>query len=61
MRRVRVTIFAVEKAVSIKYPECVSTCFFIQHAVRVARLMLPYVACLAGPYLSALSHKGNDF
>jgi hypothetical protein len=39
-RRVRVTIFVVEKAVSIPYPECVFVALVIQHAKRMRLIIL---------------------
>jgi hypothetical protein len=48
--RVRVTIVAVEKAISITYSECVSVALVIQHAKRMRRIILSSVACLAVPY-----------
>ena len=50
-QRVRVTILAVEKQLSITYSECVSVALFVQHAMCMRRTMLSSVACLAVPYL----------
>ena len=33
----------------------------IQHAMRMRRVLLSYVACLAHPYFSTLPHKRYDF
>jgi len=32
-----------------------------QHAMRIPRIMLSFVACLAVPYFSTLFHKRQDF
>jgi hypothetical protein len=51
VRRVRVTIVAVEKR------EYVSVALVIQHAKRMRRIISSSVACLAVPYVFILSHK----
>jgi hypothetical protein len=51
-RRVRVTIVAVEKQLSITYSECVSVILIIQHAMRMCRIILSSVSCLALPLFS---------
>ena len=56
MRRVRVTIFAVER----QYSECVSVTLFIQHANLMRRIILSSVTRLALPYFSTLFHKRYD-
>jgi len=49
LRRVLVAIFAV-KALSITYSECVFVTLVIQHTMRMRRITLSSVACLALPH-----------
>jgi hypothetical protein len=51
------------KAVSIKYHDCVSLFLPLLSGMQIATLLrqLSYVACLAVPNFSALSHKQHDF
>jgi hypothetical protein len=49
------------KAISITYSGCVPVAFIIQHAMRLRRIMLSSVACLAVPCFSTLSYKQHDF
>jgi hypothetical protein len=49
------------KAVSFIYSECVSVALFIQHAMRMRRIILSSVACLDLQYFSILSRKRHGF
>jgi hypothetical protein len=49
------------KAIRITYSECVFLALGIQHAKRVRRIILTFLACSDVPYFSTLSHKRQDF
>ena len=49
--------FCHGKTISITYFECV----WIQHAMRMRRVVLSSMACPAVQYFSTLSHKRQDF
>jgi hypothetical protein len=59
LRRFRVvSIFVVEKQCVLHIRSvCVSVALVIQHAVRMRRFILSYVACLALPHSSILSFR----
>ena len=54
MRDVREYIVAVEK-------QYVSVALVIQHATRMRRIILSFVAYPAVPYFATLPHKRNNF
>jgi len=59
--RVRVTIFAVEKALFVKYSERVFVALGIEHVMRMRRIVLSSVVCPPLSYFSTLSDKRHDF
>jgi hypothetical protein len=60
LRRVRITIVAVKKAISITYSECLFVALVIQHAKSMRHIILLSVACLILSYFSTLSDKRHD-
>jgi hypothetical protein len=60
LRRVRVTIFVVDKQ-CVTYSRCVSVALRIRHAMSMRHLTLSFVASLAVPDFTSLFHKGYDF
>ena len=59
--RVRVTVVAAEKQYALYILIFCSISWVIRPAKRMRHIILPYMACLAAPYFSTLSHKRNDF
>jgi hypothetical protein len=50
-----------EKAICIAYSESVSVALVVQHATRMRRIILSFVAYPALPYFATLPHKGHNF
>ena len=46
---------------ALTYSECEFVALVIQYAMRMRRIMLPYVVCPALQYFSTSSHKRHDF
>jgi len=59
LRRVHATIVAVEKLISITYPEFVFVALVIQHAMRLRHIVM-WSAQLYNIFFT-LSHKPHDF
>jgi hypothetical protein len=49
------------EAISVTYSECVSVALVIRDAMRMRRIMLLPVVCLALQYVSKLFRKPHDF
>jgi hypothetical protein len=61
LKRVRVNVVAVEKAINITYSECVFVALIIQHTKHTHRTILSSVAWLALPHFSTLPQSRHDF
>jgi hypothetical protein len=61
MRRVLATMIGIQKAISITYSEGVFVALGIQHAMRMRRIILPYVTWTAVQNVSTLSKNGMIF
>jgi hypothetical protein len=63
LKRVRATIVAMEKQYVISILRvCVCILVFVnRHAMRIRRIILSAVACLAPPHFSIWSYKQNNF
>ena len=59
MRRVRVGIVIVK--ISITYSECAFVALVFQHSMRIHRIILPFVSCIALLYFYSLFHKMYNF
>jgi len=53
--------FCGGKTVSISYFECMSVIFVMRHAVRMRRIILSSVSCLAVPYFPTFNQKQHEF
>ena len=57
VRRVRVTLVAVHKRISITYCECVHVTLVVQHGMPMRHIKI----AICVPYFCLLSHKQYDF
>ena len=48
------------KEVSITYSDCMSVALVLQHAKRLRRIVMPFVACVVPPSFFTLSHTRHD-
>jgi hypothetical protein len=54
-------ILLPQKTIDVTYSECVFVALGIEHAARMHRTTLSFVACLTVTYFFTLSHKGMIF
>jgi hypothetical protein len=53
--------FCLGNVIIITYSNCVSVALVIEHAMRMRRIILSFVACLHLPNFSILFQKGLNF
>ena len=61
LRCVRATIVVVEKQLTLTQSESMFVALGIHHSMRMSRIILSFVTCLALQYFCTLSHERQDF
>jgi len=57
MYRRNIEALSSRKTISVKYSECASVAFVVQHAMLMRHFVLSSVDCLAAPYFPTFSEK----